>query len=108
MQFFYEAVLEVNKTHQGTLNPDAESGTAESTEKGEGSNQGDGDTGGTDTGRIRATVWLDAVYAVSDLTKYDWQKVFEMSAMEFFVFLSYSNYRVRRQEAEIRKIQKHK
>lgn len=43
--------------------------------------------------------------AVSDLTKYDWEKVFKMSAMEFFVFLSYENYKRRKQAAEIKKIQ---
>jgi len=45
---------------------------------------------------------------VSDLTKYDWEKVFRMSAMEFFAFLQYSNYRVRREEARIKKLRRKK
>jgi hypothetical protein len=48
------------------------------------------------------------VKAVSDLTRYDWEKTFKMSAMEFFVFLEFNNYLIRKQEAEIRKLQKHK
>ena len=49
-------------------------------------------------------IWLSAVEAVSDLTKFDWEKTFRMSAMEFFAFLQYSNYKVRKQEEAIRKI----
>ena len=39
------------------------------------------------------TTWLSFVEAVSDLTKYDWEKTFAMSIMEFFAFLSYVNYK---------------
>lgn len=45
---------------------------------------------------------------MSDLTKYDWEKVFRMSAMEFFTFLQYHNYKVRKQDQEIKKITKRK
>lgn len=30
---------------------------------------------------------------MSDLTKYDWEKTFRMSAVEFFAFLTYVNYK---------------
>ena len=101
-------MLAVNKTHQGTLEPDAEGTKAESTGKSEGKDSDDGNPNGDNSGRVRATVWLSAVKAVSDLTKYNWKQVFEMSALEFFVFLEFNNYLIRKQEAEIRKLQKHK
>ena len=46
--------------------------------------------------------------AVSDLTKYDWEKVFRMSALEFFVFLKLHNYLVAKEEREMKKIMKKK
>lgn len=51
-------------------------------------------------------MWLDAVQAVSDLTKYNWKQVFEMSALEFFAFLSYYNYKMRKQEQEIKRMRR--
>ena len=45
---------------------------------------------------------------MSDLTKYDWEKVFRMSALEFFVFLKFHNYLVAKEEREMKKIMKKK
>lgn len=45
---------------------------------------------------------------MSDLTKYDWEKVFRMSALEFFVFLKYVNYKRAKEEREMRKLMKRK
>ena len=44
--------------------------------------------------------------AVSDLTKYNWREVFQMSALEFFVFLKFHNYLVAKEEREMKKIMK--
>lgn len=49
-------------------------------------------------------MWLDAVRAVSEYTRYDWEKIFRMSAMEFFAFLAYVNFDKRREERRIRSI----
>lgn len=49
-------------------------------------------------------LWLTCVQAVSDLTKYDWEKVFQMSAMEFFAFLSFVNYQRRKEQLEMQRI----
>lgn len=43
---------------------------------------------------------------MSDLTKYDWEKVFRMSALEFFVFLKYFNYREAKKQRELQKMMK--
>ena len=51
-------------------------------------------------------VWLDAVTAVSDLTKLNWVEVFGMSVIEFFSFIQYHNFRVRREERQIKKLNK--
>ena len=106
MQFFYEAVLEVNKANEDVLDSDDEGPKASGTEGEEGDAGGDGDTDGADNGRVSGTVWLGAVDAVSDLTKYNWREVFQMSAMEFFVFLKYHNYKMRKQELQIKKMYK--
>ena len=49
-------------------------------------------------------LWLTCVQAVSDLTKYDWEKVFKMSALEFFAFLSFVNYQRRKEQLEMQRI----
>jgi hypothetical protein len=48
------------------------------------------------------------VKAVSDYTKYDWEKVFRMSAMEFFAFIAYIDFDRRREEQKIRSMRKRK
>lgn len=53
-------------------------------------------------------IWLSAVQAVSDLTKYDWEKVFRMSVMEFFSFLAFYNYQQKKREQEIKKMNRRK
>lgn len=47
---------------------------------------------------------MACVEAVSDLTKLTWPKVFQMSAVEFFAFLSYVNYKRRKEEQELQRI----
>lgn len=106
MQFFYEAVLEVNKANEDVLDSDDEGPKASGTEGEEGDAGGDGDTDGADNGRVSGTVWLSAVEAVSDLTKYNWREVFQMSALEFFTFLRYVNYKRVKEQRELRKLMK--
>lgn len=43
---------------------------------------------------------------MSDLTKYNWKQVFDMSALEFFVFLKYVNYKRAKEERELKKLMK--
>lgn len=73
-------------------------------EEGQGNDEGPGTGNEADNGQVGLHIWLSAVEAVSDLTKYDWEKTFKMSAMEFFAFLQYYNYKTRKQEAAIRKL----
>lgn len=40
------------------------------------------------------------------MTKFNWREVFQMSAMEFFVFLNFVNYTRRKEEEEIKKLQR--
>lgn len=46
--------------------------------------------------------------AVHELTGYNFREIYMMSAMEFFAYIAYINYDRRRQESQIRKMQKHK
>ena len=108
MRFFYKAVLEVNRANADVLDSDAESTETSGTEGEEGTTPGDGNPDEADNGRIKGTVWLSCVKAVSDLTKYDWEKVFRMSAMEFFVFLKFNNYLVLKEERKMKQIMKKK
>lgn len=73
----------------------------DSTEKGEGDGEGDSVGDEVNGGRIGLDVWLSLVEAISDLTKYDWEKVFKMSALEFFAFLSYVKMKRLREKREI-------
>ena len=106
MQFFYEAVLEVNRENADVLEDDASLAETDSTERQEGTGGGDGDTDEVNSGRVSGTVWLSAVEAVSDLTKYNWREVFQMSALEFFTFLRYVNYKRAKEQRELRKLMK--
>lgn len=99
---------QINVQHDDVLKDDAKVEENRGTEGDEADDKGNRDEVGEDSGRIRGTTWLNAISAVSDLTKYNWRQVFEMSALEFFTFLSYYNYRVKKQEAEIKKLQKRK
>lgn len=49
-------------------------------------------------------VWLACAEAVAELTRFDFNQVFSMPAMEFFTYLSYINYKRRKQDAELKKI----
>ena len=48
-------------------------------------------------------VWLSLVEAVSDLTKLNWPEIYSMCAMEFFAYVTYVNYKRRKELDEIRK-----
>lgn len=99
-------MLEINRTNSDVLESDAEGPEISSTEGQEGDGGSDGNPDGPDTGRVNGTVWLSAVEAVSDLTKYNWKQVFDMSALEFFVFLRYVNYKRVKEQRELRKLMK--
>ena len=76
--------------------------------EGEGNVEGDGVGNEVNGGRIKLHIWLGLVEAVSDLTKYDFQKTFAMSVMEFFAFISYINYKRTKERLEIEKFRKKK
>lgn len=46
------------------------------------------------------------VTAVSDLTKYDFEKVFKMEALEFFAMVSYISFRNERDKRRLKAINK--
>lgn len=56
------------------------------------------------SGPTKSYIWLDAVKAISEYTRYDWEKIFRMSAMEFFAFIAYINFDRRREEQLIKKL----
>lgn len=42
--------------------------------------------------------------AVADLTRFDFERVFNMPVMEFFAYVAYVNFDIRRQENKMRQI----
>ena len=46
--------------------------------------------------------------AVRDLTGFNFDECYRLPAMEFFCYLEYSNYRVRREQKQIDKLNKRK
>lgn len=77
-------------------------------EGGQGNDESLGDSDEAVPGPNKSYVWLDAVKAVSEYTRYDWEKIFRMSAMEFFAFIAYINFDRRREERRIKAMQKKK
>ena len=77
-------------------------------EGGQGDEESVGNPDETVPQRNRAYIWLDSVKAVSDYTKYNWKQVYEMSAMEFFAYVTYINFDRRREERRIKALQKRK
>jgi len=48
-------------------------------------------------------VWLSIVKRVSDMTKFDWEKVFNLNVYEFFNYLSFCISYSRKEEEELKK-----
>ena len=51
---------------------------------------------------------MDAIKAVSDLTRYDFEKVYNMAAVEFFAYIQYINFDRKREERRIKSLMKKK
>lgn len=47
-------------------------------------------------------LWLNLIEAVSELTRYDFGRVYEMPVMEFFMYVSYVNYKRKKEEQQIK------
>ena len=77
---------------------------ADGNEGGEGDDKGDGDTDEPDAGRGKLYVWLDCVKAVSELTRFDFERVYRMPVVEFFCYVAFYNFRQRREEEQLRKL----
>lgn len=71
--------------------------------------EGDKTDGETDDGPDSANkiyVWISLVEAVSELTKYDFEKVFNMEAVEFFSFVSYCRFKADKERKRMEAINK--
>ena len=104
MRFFYEAVRQINQLNNDSVKVEDAAKEADGEKGGPGEDEGPGDTDGAPPGQPGGYMWLDAVRAVSEYTRYDWEKIFRMSAMEFFTFLAYVNFDKRREERRIKAI----
>lgn len=72
----------------------------------EGKENGTGETGnGADTAN-KIYVWISLVEAVSELTKYDFEKVFNMEAIEFFSFVTYCRFKAEKEKRRIEALNK--
>ena len=103
-RFFYQTVRAVNSADQDVLQVDDAVEKTDGEEGGPGDAESPGDTDEPDTRRGNLHVWLDAVAAVSDMTKFNWNEVYRMPVIEFFAYIAYVNYRRRKEEQELAKI----
>ena len=71
---------------------------------GEGNDKGDGDTDEPDARPNKLYIWIDCVKAVSELTRFDFERVYRMPVVEFFSYIAYYNFDGRRRERELQKI----
>ena len=92
----------INKTYAIPDGGEDEDNEVDGAEEGEGTGEGSGES---DSG-VKAYVWISLVEAVSDLTKYDFEKVFQMPAIEFFTFMNYAKYKSERERRRIEAINK--
>ena len=54
-------------------------------------------------------VWLSLIEAVSDITKYNWGEIYEMSINEFLAYVAYYQYKMKKKEQELKEFRrKHK
>lgn len=106
MRFFYEAVVQINQLNSDGSEAKDEVDEDNRKEGGQGDDESLGNPDENVPQRNRAYIWLDAVKAVSEYTHYDWEKVFRMSALEFFSFIAYINFDRRREERRIKALQK--
>jgi hypothetical protein len=51
---------------------------------------------------------MNLIEAVEEITKFDYERVLRMEAMEFFAICTYAFYKVEKQKAEINKFQQTK
>ena len=63
----------------------------------------DGEGGTTETGQFNTFNWLYQIKKVSDLTKYDWGKVWDMNVYEFFNYLQFDMEYRKMEERELAK-----
>lgn len=73
----------------------------ESGDDGEVREDGEGTT--TETGQFNTFNWLYQIKKVSDLTKYDWGKVWDMNVYEFFNYLQFDMEYRKMEERELAK-----
>ena len=73
----------------------------ESGDDGEVREEGEGTT--TETGQFNTFNWLYQIKKVSDLTKYDWGKVWDMNVYEFFNYLQFDMEYRKMEERELAK-----
>lgn len=93
----------VNQAYAST---DRDEGSDVEDEEREQGDKGDsGESGERDT-EFKAYVWISLVEAVSDLTKYDFEKVFQMQVIEFFAFLGYVRFKNERERKRLESLNK--
>ena len=84
----------VNETHSKDGEPTTEEGK-EGNDKGADSPDGEYNP----HGELRR--WMEAINAVSEITRLNWSQVFDITALEFFAYLSFYNYTKRKEQQEI-------
>ena len=50
-------------------------------------------------------VWMNLIEAVEEITNFDYERVLQMEAIEFFAICTYAFYKIEKQKAELNKFQ---
>ena len=68
--------------------------------------EGTGEAGNGADSTDKIYVWINLVEAVSELTKYDFEMVFNMEAIEFFAYVAYCRFKAERERKRMEAINK--
>ena len=104
MRFFYQQIYQVNLAGNDSIKSKDMVDEDNGKEEGQGDVESDRNTDEADSGRIGGHIWLACIEAVKDLTGFNFERVMNMPAIEFFTYLSYINYKKRKEEQQLIKL----
>ena len=53
------------------------------------------------TGAVRIRKWFEAVDAVSELTRLNWNQVYELPAIDFLIYIKFYNWKQKKREQQL-------
>ena len=64
--------------------------------------EGGGEESSGGTGTVDVYVWFNNIEAVSEVTRLNWDEIFDMKAQDYLAYLAYVKEKARREEIRIR------